>query len=48
MGVGDLHISVTTIILGRPFLQIAWTKIGAHADTLTKDFGDNLVQFNVL
>ncbi|RDX87270.1 hypothetical protein CR513_31288, partial [Mucuna pruriens] len=31
------------LILGRPFLMIARTKIGVHVGTLLMEFGDNLV-----
>jgi len=44
----DSHSGATTIILGRPFLKTARTKIDVHAGTLTMEFGDNLVQFNIL
>ena len=50
----SIHISVhshsgaTTIILGRPFLKTTRTKIDGHASTLTMEFGDSLVQFNIL
>ncbi|RDX71209.1 hypothetical protein CR513_49472, partial [Mucuna pruriens] len=37
----------TTLILGRPFLMIARTKIDVHAGTLSMEFGDTLVQFNI-
>ncbi|RDX60978.1 hypothetical protein CR513_60831, partial [Mucuna pruriens] len=37
----------STLILGRPFLMIARTKIDVHARTLSMEFGDNLVQFNI-
>ncbi|RDX71289.1 hypothetical protein CR513_49386, partial [Mucuna pruriens] len=35
------------LILGRPFLMTARTKIDVHAKTLSMEFGDNLVQFNI-
>ncbi|RDX78063.1 hypothetical protein CR513_41710, partial [Mucuna pruriens] len=38
----------STLILGRPFLVIAKTKIDVHAETLLMEFGDTLVQFNIL
>ncbi|RDX86847.1 hypothetical protein CR513_31772, partial [Mucuna pruriens] len=38
----------STLILGRPFLMIAKTKIDVHARTLPMEFGDTLVQFNIL
>ncbi|RDX80656.1 hypothetical protein CR513_38774, partial [Mucuna pruriens] len=37
----------STLILGRPFLMIARTKIDVHAGTLSMEFGDTLVQFNI-
>ncbi|XP_020209331.2 uncharacterized protein LOC109794285 [Cajanus cajan] len=36
------------IILGRPFLKTAKTKIDVHAGTLSLEFGDNIVKFNIL
>ncbi|RDX91651.1 hypothetical protein CR513_26334, partial [Mucuna pruriens] len=37
----------STLILGRPFLMIAKTKIDLHAGTFLMEFGDTLVQFNI-
>ncbi|RDX98028.1 Retrovirus-related Pol polyprotein from transposon 17.6, partial [Mucuna pruriens] len=37
----------STLILGRPFLMTARTKIDVHARTLSMEFEDNLVQFNI-
>ncbi|RDX60377.1 hypothetical protein CR513_61485, partial [Mucuna pruriens] len=37
----------STLILGRPFLMIAKTKINVHVGTLSMEFGDTLVQFNI-
>ncbi|RDX94797.1 hypothetical protein CR513_22780, partial [Mucuna pruriens] len=37
----------STLILGRPFLMTARRKIGVHARTLSMEFGDTLVQFNI-
>ncbi|RDX97051.1 hypothetical protein CR513_20220, partial [Mucuna pruriens] len=37
----------STLILGRPFLMIAKTKIDVHVGTLLMEFGDTLVQFNI-
>ncbi|RDX67959.1 Retrovirus-related Pol polyprotein, partial [Mucuna pruriens] len=37
----------STLILGRPFLITAKTKIDMHARTLLMEFGDTLVQFNI-
>nr|KYP31644.1 hypothetical protein KK1_047938 [Cajanus cajan] len=36
------------IILGRPFLKIAQTKIDVYAGTLSMEFGDIVVNFNIL
>ncbi|RDX68463.1 Retrovirus-related Pol polyprotein from transposon 17.6, partial [Mucuna pruriens] len=35
------------LILGRPFLMTVRTKIDVHAETLSMEFGDTLVQFNI-
>ncbi|RDX74346.1 hypothetical protein CR513_45917, partial [Mucuna pruriens] len=37
----------STLILGRPFLMTTRTKIDIHAETLSMEFGDTLVQFNI-
>ncbi|RDX82389.1 hypothetical protein CR513_36812, partial [Mucuna pruriens] len=37
----------STLILGHPFLMTARTKIDVHAGTLSMEFGDTLVQFNI-
>ncbi|RDX64963.1 Retrovirus-related Pol polyprotein, partial [Mucuna pruriens] len=37
----------STLILGRPFLMTAKTKIDVHAGMLSMEFGDTLVQFNI-
>ncbi|RDY10552.1 hypothetical protein CR513_04923, partial [Mucuna pruriens] len=37
----------STLILGRPFLITARTKIDVHVGTLPMEFGDTLVQFNI-
>ncbi|RDY00192.1 Retrovirus-related Pol polyprotein, partial [Mucuna pruriens] len=37
----------STLILGRPFLMTARTKIDVHAGMLSMEFGDTLVQFNI-
>ncbi|RDX98893.1 hypothetical protein CR513_18135, partial [Mucuna pruriens] len=36
-----------TLILGRPFLMTARTKIDVHVGMLSMEFGDTLVQFNI-
>ncbi|RDY09992.1 hypothetical protein CR513_05551, partial [Mucuna pruriens] len=38
----------STLILGRPFLMTARTKIDVHTGTLSMEFSDTLVQFNIL
>uniref|UniRef100_A0A151UH67 Transposon Ty3-I Gag-Pol polyprotein n=1 Tax=Cajanus cajan TaxID=3821 RepID=A0A151UH67_CAJCA len=38
----------TPIILGRPFLKIAQTKIDLYIGTLSMEFGDSIVHFNTL
>ncbi|RDX82742.1 hypothetical protein CR513_36427, partial [Mucuna pruriens] len=37
----------STLILGRPFLMNARTNIDVHVGTLSMEFGDTLVQFNI-
>ncbi|RDX70285.1 hypothetical protein CR513_50486, partial [Mucuna pruriens] len=37
----------STLILGRPFLMTTRTKIDVHARTLSMEFSDTLVQFNI-
>ncbi|RDX87720.1 hypothetical protein CR513_30764, partial [Mucuna pruriens] len=37
----------STLILGRPFLMTARTKIDVHAGMLSMEFSDTLVQFNI-
>ncbi|RDY01578.1 hypothetical protein CR513_15070, partial [Mucuna pruriens] len=37
----------STLILGRPFLTTARTKIDVHVGTLSMEFGDTRVQFNI-
>ncbi|RDX92306.1 hypothetical protein CR513_25582, partial [Mucuna pruriens] len=37
----------STLILGRTFLMTARTKIDVHVGTLSMEFGDTLVQFNI-
>nr|KYP31221.1 hypothetical protein KK1_048661 [Cajanus cajan] len=44
---GFSHGSVP-IILGRPFLKTARTKIDVYAGTLSMEFGDIVVHFNIL
>jgi len=44
---GFSHASAP-IILSRPFLKTARTKIDVHADTLSMEFDDIVVQFNIL
>ncbi|XP_027357173.1 uncharacterized protein LOC113866545 [Abrus precatorius] len=40
--------SIASIILGRQFLKTARTKIDVHVGTITMDFGDNIVEYDVL
>ena len=42
-----MHSSQPTLILGRPFLKIAKTKIDVHSSTSSMEFGDSKVQFNL-
>ncbi|RDX60410.1 hypothetical protein CR513_61446, partial [Mucuna pruriens] len=37
----------STLILGRPFLMTARTKIDVHVETLLMEYNDNLMQFNI-
>ncbi|RDX82103.1 hypothetical protein CR513_37148, partial [Mucuna pruriens] len=37
----------TILILGKPFLITARTKVDVHVGTLSMEFGDTLVQFNI-
>ncbi|RDX75523.1 hypothetical protein CR513_44583, partial [Mucuna pruriens] len=37
----------STLILGRPFFMTTKTKIDMHVGTLSMEFGDTLVQFNI-
>ncbi|RDY09177.1 hypothetical protein CR513_06491, partial [Mucuna pruriens] len=37
----------STLIVGRPFLMTAKTKTDVHVGTLSMEFGDTLVQFNI-
>ncbi|XP_061364260.1 uncharacterized protein LOC133307724, partial [Gastrolobium bilobum] len=41
------EIPSSTIILGRPFMKTARTKIDVHAGTLSLEFGDSMVNFNI-
>ncbi|XP_042379999.1 uncharacterized protein LOC121972387 [Zingiber officinale] len=45
---GNVSPGQAPLILGRPFLKTARTKIDVHAGTLTMEFGDTIVQFNIL
>ncbi|RDX70780.1 hypothetical protein CR513_49934, partial [Mucuna pruriens] len=44
---GEASGKESTVILGRPFLMTARTKIDVHAVMLSMEFGDTLVQFNI-
>ena len=37
----------TPVLLGRPFLKTAQTKIGVHEGTLTMKFDGKLIRFNI-
>ncbi|XP_027351173.1 uncharacterized protein LOC113862282 [Abrus precatorius] len=43
----DFHANQPTLILGRPFLKTAKTKIDMHSGTLSMEFGDSKVHFNM-
>ena len=45
---GDSSSSKSPIILDRPFLKTARTKIDVYTGTLSMEFGDNIVHFNIL
>ena len=47
MGEGFSHASIP-FILGRPFMKIARTKIDVYVGTLSMEFGDIVVHFNIL
>ncbi|RDY02598.1 hypothetical protein CR513_13925, partial [Mucuna pruriens] len=44
---GETSRKGSTLILGRPFLMTVKTKIDVYAKTLSMEFKDNLVQFNI-
>src|SRR5215470_13261104 len=44
---GESSASRALIILGRPFLKTAGMKIDVKADTLSMEFGDDMVHFNL-
>ncbi|XP_042415270.1 uncharacterized protein LOC122004449 [Zingiber officinale] len=44
---GDVLANRSPLILGRPFLKTARTKIDVHAGTLSKEIGDTAVQFGI-
>ncbi|KAJ8627398.1 hypothetical protein MRB53_020705 [Persea americana] len=45
---GESSSDKTPLILGRPFLKTAQTKIDVHAGILSMEFGDSIVRFNIL
>jgi len=45
---GESSISKAPLILGRPFLKTTRTKIDVHVGTLSMEFGDSVVRFNIL
>jgi len=44
---GDSVFSKSTIILDRPFLKTTKTKIDVHSSTMSMEFGDNVIKFNI-
>jgi len=44
---GDSVFSKSTIILDRPFLKTTRTKIDVHSSTMSMEFGDNVIKFNI-
>lgn len=42
---GESSSNKTPLILGRPFLKTARTKIDVHAGILSMEFGDSIVRF---
>ena len=44
---GETQSSRAPIILGRPFLRTARTKIDVYTGTLSMEFGDSIVQFDI-
>ncbi|KAG6529446.1 hypothetical protein ZIOFF_011644 [Zingiber officinale] len=45
---GDSSSGHSLLIFGRPFLKMARTKIDVHAGTLSMEFGDIVVKFNIM
>ncbi|KAL0366953.1 UNVERIFIED_CONTAM: hypothetical protein Sradi_3585400 [Sesamum radiatum] len=43
----DNSLNSTSILLGRPFLKIARTKIDVHSGTLTMEFDGEIIRFNI-
>ncbi|KAJ9568340.1 hypothetical protein OSB04_004306 [Centaurea solstitialis] len=43
----DSHPKSTSILLGRPFLKTAKTKIDVHKGTLSMEFDGNVIHFNI-
>ncbi|KAJ9567080.1 hypothetical protein OSB04_003046 [Centaurea solstitialis] len=43
----DSHPKSTSILLGRPFLKTAKTKIDVHKGTLSMEFDSNVIHFNI-
>ncbi|XP_042386858.1 uncharacterized protein LOC121978597 [Zingiber officinale] len=44
---GDVLANMSPLILGRPFLKTARTKIDVHAGTLSMEIGDTVVRFSI-
>lgn len=45
---GNSHIGAATTIFDKPLLKTVQTKIDVQVDTLTMEFGNFLMQFNIL
>ena len=43
----DANSKVVPLLLGRPFMQIAQTKIDVHNGTLTMEFDGESISFNI-
>jgi len=43
----ESSINKATLILGRPFLKTAKTKIDVHSGNLSMEFEDDVIQFNI-
>ncbi|KAL5571230.1 hypothetical protein UlMin_020827 [Ulmus minor] len=43
----DSNSKVAQLLLGRPFIKIVWTKIDVHNRTLTMEFDEESISFNI-